>query len=87
VPYWESFPGSPAWKTAPNRSDEGLDDGYTHGFIITFDSSGSRDAWLPHPEHLNHVELVQPKPERPGVFDFDVTPGASARLSMVTTSP
>ena len=32
----------------------------------------SRDAYLPHPDHLKVVDLVQPRLERLVVFDFDI---------------
>lgn len=57
----------------PYKSDEGLNDGFTHGFIMTFDSPESRDAYLPHPEHERVKEIVVPCLERVVVFDFDVT--------------
>ncbi len=56
----------------PYKSDEGLNEDFTHGFIMTFDSPESRDAYLPHPVHLKVVDLVQPRLERLVVFDFDV---------------
>jgi len=56
----------------PYDSAEGLNDGYTHGFIMTFDSPESRDAYLPHPIHENVKDLVVPKLERVAVFDFNV---------------
>lgn len=56
----------------PYKSDEGLNDDFTHGFIMTFDSPESRDAYLPHPIHLRVVDIVQPRLERLVVFDFDV---------------
>jgi hypothetical protein len=74
------IPGLLSMENGPYKSDEGLDDGYTHGFIMTFDSAASRDAYLPHPEHMKRVGLVQPKLERLVVFDFDVTPENSAQL-------
>ena len=74
------IPGLLSMENGPYKSDEGLSDGYTHGFIMTFDSSESRDAYLPHPEHMKRVELVQPKLERLVVFDFDVTAGSSAKV-------
>ena len=73
-------PGLLSMESGPYQSTEGLDDGYTHGFIMTFDSAQSRDAYLPHPEHLKRVELVQPRLERLVVFDFDVTAESSAQL-------
>lgn len=54
------------------ESSEGLNDGYTHGFIMTFDSPESREAYLPHPIHEKVKELVIPKLERVVVFDFNV---------------
>lgn len=56
----------------PYKSDEGLNEGFTHGFIMTFDSPEARDAYLPHPTHLKVVDIVQPKLEKLVVFDFDV---------------
>lgn len=41
------IPGLLSMENGPYKSDEGLSDGYTHGFIMTFDSSESRDAYLP----------------------------------------
>lgn len=52
-------------------SSEGLNDGFTHGFIMTFDSPESRDAYLPHPEHERVKEIVVPCLERVIVFDFN----------------
>ncbi|MFT7248949.1 MAG: hypothetical protein ACI9QN_001419 [Arcticibacterium sp.] len=56
----------------PYDSTEGLNDEYTHGFIMTFDSPESRDAYLPHPIHEKVKELVVPRLERVVVFDFNV---------------
>ncbi|MFT5886341.1 MAG: hypothetical protein ACI9IP_002805 [Arcticibacterium sp.] len=56
----------------PYDSTEGLNDGYTHGFIMTFDSPESRDSYLPHPIHEKVKELVVPRLERVVVFDFTV---------------
>ncbi len=53
-------------------SSEGLNDGYTHGFIMTFDSPESREVYLPHPIHEKVKDLVIPKLERVVVFDFNV---------------
>ena len=55
----------------PYESDEGLNDGFTHGFVMTFDTPENRDAYLPHPDHMEVVNLVQPKLEKLVVFDFN----------------
>jgi len=56
----------------PYESDEGLNEDFTHGFIMTFDSAASRDAYLPHPEHERVKEIVVPCLERVIVFDFEI---------------
>lgn len=53
-------------------SDEGLNDGFTHGFIMTFESPEARDAYLPHPIHEQVKDVVVPCLERVIVFDFNV---------------
>jgi len=66
------IPGLLEMEHGPYDSSEGLNDGYTHGFIMTFDSPESRDAYLPHPIHEKVKDLVIPKLERLVVFDFNV---------------
>ncbi|MGJ8657297.1 MAG: Dabb family protein [Akkermansiaceae bacterium] len=66
------IPGLQSVEHGPYKSDEGLNDGFTHGFIMTFDSAADRDNYLPHPDHLKVVDLVQPRLERLVVFDFDL---------------
>ena len=63
-------PGLLSMENGPYKSEEGLNDGFTHGFIMTFDSPESRDAYLPHPIHEVVKELVVPCLERAVVFDF-----------------
>ena len=55
----------------PYDSSEGLNDGFTHGFIMTFDSPESREAYLPHPVHEKVKELIIPCLEKVVVFDFN----------------
>jgi hypothetical protein len=56
----------------PYDSSEGLNAEFTHGFIMTFDSPESRDAYLPHPLHEKAKDYVVPKLERSVVFDFNI---------------
>lgn len=56
----------------PYDSEEGLNDEFTHGFIMTFESPQARDDYLPHPEHERVKEIVIPCLERVIVFDFNV---------------
>jgi hypothetical protein len=54
------------------NSTEGLNEDFTHGFVMTFDTLESRDAYLPHPVHETVKEFVVPKLERVIVFDINV---------------
>jgi hypothetical protein len=56
----------------PYKSDEGLNENFTHGFIMTFDSVKSRDEYLPNPVHEKVKDYVVPRLERVVVFDFVV---------------
>ena len=38
-----------------NNSPEGLDKGFTHCFLVTFESEADRATYLPHPDHLAFV--------------------------------
>ena len=53
-----------------NNSPEGLSDGFTHGYVVTFRSENDRAVYLPHPEHQKFVTLVKPHLEKALVFDF-----------------
>lgn len=66
------IPGLLDVEHGPYQSDEGLNENFTHGFIMTFDSLESRDAYLPHPVHEAVKEVVVPCLERVVVFDFEV---------------
>lgn len=54
----------------PYQSEEGLNQGFTHGFIMTFMSAAARDAYLPHAIHVEVKDYVVPKLEQAIVFDF-----------------
>ena len=56
----------------PYDSDEGLNEGFTHGFIMTFASPSARDAYLPDPVHEAVKDIVVPNLERVVVFDFNM---------------
>ncbi len=65
-------PGLQEVINGPYESAEGLNDGFTHGFIMTFDNAESRDAYLPHPAHEAVKDIVVPNLKRFVVFDFEV---------------
>ena len=66
------IPGLLDMEHGPYNSPEGLNDGFTHGFVMTFDSLESRDAYLPHRVHEHAKDVVVPNLERVIVFDIDV---------------
>ncbi len=68
----EQIPGLLDMEYGPYNGDEGLNEDFTHGFIMTFDTPESRDAYLPHPVHEKVKELVVPRLERVIVFDINI---------------
>ncbi len=56
------------WGT--NNSPEGLNKGFTHGFVLTFHSNQDRDDYLIHPHHKAFGALVGPLLEDVFVVDF-----------------
>lgn len=55
-----------------NTSTEGLSEGFTHSFVMLFESAAARDAYLPHPAHQAAVAIVLPKLARVVVCDHEV---------------
>jgi len=53
-----------------NNSPEGLDKGFTHCFLMSFDSEADRSAYLPHPAHLAFVEVLKPHLDDVLVMDY-----------------
>ena len=65
------IPGLLSMEHGPYDSPEGLNDGFTHGFVMTFDNGASRNAYLPHDEHERVKLIVVPRLARVVVFDFE----------------
>ena len=59
-----------AFEWGTNNSPESHDDGFTHCFMVTFDSEEGREVYLPHPEHLDFVEVLKPVLDKVRVIDF-----------------
>lgn len=47
----KKIPGIQHFEWGTNVSPEKHDKGFTHGFILTFNSEKDRDAYLVHPDH------------------------------------
>lgn len=56
------------WGT--NNSPEGLDKGFTHCFLVTFESEEDRATYLPHPDHKAFVKILEPHMEDALVIDY-----------------
>ncbi len=61
-----------AFEWGTNNSPEKHDAGFTHAFVVTFDSEEGRAAYLPHPEHTAFVEVLKPVLDKARVIDFSV---------------
>ena len=53
-----------------NNSPEKNDHGFTHCFMVTFDSDEGRETYLPHPDHKAFVEVLGPVLDKVRVLDF-----------------
>jgi hypothetical protein len=46
-----SIPGITGFEDGVNDSPENKNQGFTHVYLLTFESTAARDAYLPHPAH------------------------------------
>ena len=53
-----------------NKSPEGLEQGFTHCFLLTFASEADRAAYLPHPDHKAFGSLLSPWLDKVLVVDY-----------------
>ncbi|MCA1964007.1 MAG: Dabb family protein [Prosthecobacter sp.] len=56
------------WGT--NVSPEGLNDGFTHCFFVTFADKAGLETYLPHPEHQAFVAKLKPLLDKVCVVDY-----------------
>lgn len=66
------IPGIVSFEHGENNSPEGLDQGFTHVYVVTFKNEKARDAYLPHPKHKEFVGILKPILEDVFVVDFTV---------------
>ncbi|MFZ4467992.1 MAG: Dabb family protein [Pirellula sp.] len=64
------IPEIASFEYGTNNSPEGLNDGFTHCFLVTFKSEKDRDAYLPHPAHKAFVDLLKPHLDKAMVIDY-----------------
>ncbi len=66
----KTIPQIASYEAGTNVSPEGLNKGFTHGFLLTFRTAKDRDDYLVHPEHKEFARLIGPYIEDVFVIDF-----------------
>jgi hypothetical protein len=66
----DAIPGIAAYEWGTNVSPEGLNDGFTHCFTLTFTQAEDRDAYLVHAAHQAFVATLGACLERSLVLDY-----------------
>jgi Stress responsive A/B Barrel Domain len=70
------IPGITAFEAGVNNSPEGKNLGFTHVYLLTFESVAARDAYLPHPEHKKFGDLLGKLAVVEDVFVVDYVAGS-----------
>ncbi len=68
----DQIPGIVDLEWGTNESPEGLEQGFSHCFLVTFEDAAARDAYLPHAAHVAFGQLLQPSLDRVLVVDYFV---------------
>ena len=55
----DKIPGITSFEYGVNNSPENLNKGFTHVYLMTFENTAARDAYLPHPEHKKFGEHLR----------------------------
>jgi hypothetical protein len=58
------------YQRGKNFSPVGLDDGFTHCFLITFKDEAGRAKYLPHPDHKAFGAMLRPHLDKVFVIDY-----------------
>ena len=66
----ELIPEVEAFEWGVDVSPEGLGQGHTHCFTLTFASEAARDTYLTHPHHQSFVTWLGPYAEKALVIDY-----------------
>ncbi len=68
----KKIPGIQEFEYGTNNSPEGLNEGLTHAFLVTFKTEKDREAYLPHEAHKAFVAILSPHLEKAVVVDYFV---------------
>ncbi|MDZ8186562.1 MAG: Dabb family protein [Nostoc sp. ChiSLP02] len=55
----DKIPGILSFETGVNNSTEGLNLGFTHVYLLTFENIKARNDYLPHQEHKKFQQLLE----------------------------
>ncbi|MEM6259025.1 MAG: Dabb family protein [Planctomycetota bacterium] len=66
----DAIPEIIAFEQGANVSPEGLDQGFTHVYLVTFKNKAGLEVYLPHPAHKAFVDKLLPLLEEPFVVDY-----------------
>ncbi len=66
----KSIPQVSAFEYGTDNSPEGLSNGFTHCFLVTFKTEADREVYLPHPKHKEFVEVLMPHLDKVQVVDY-----------------
>lgn len=69
------IPGIVDFEHGINDSPENKNLGFTHVYLLTFESTEARDTYLPHPEHKKFGQLLGELDILEDVFVVDYVPG------------
>jgi hypothetical protein len=69
----DKIPGIVAFEHGVNHSPEGLNQNFTHVYLLTFEDEAARNAYLPHPEHEAFGKLLMGSGIFDGAFVVDYT--------------
>ena len=68
------IPGILSFEHGVNNSPEGLNQDFTHAYLLTFENAAARDAYLPHPAHAAFGDLLNRLGVVEEVFVVDYIP-------------
>ncbi|MEX2591555.1 MAG: Dabb family protein [Anditalea sp.] len=66
----DKIPEIKGYEWGINNSPEGINKGFTHCFLVTFESEEDREIYLPHPDHKAFVDVLSPHMEDVLVVDY-----------------
>ena len=67
--FTSAIPGVISVTEGPSVSTEGLESGFTWGFVIAMESAEALERYLPHPEHRKLGALIVEHREALAVYD------------------